>query len=87
MSREKDRTCSKAFWKIIRRIVMSVRREKDRFSTHKINVVGHYRKFKNHLVNFGVAIAAHLKNIAGLGIQQRNYFPGVIVLRQIVAGP
>ena len=48
-------------------------------------VVGHDREVEHHLVDLGVAVAAHRDDAVGQGVEQRNHTLGGIVARQVVA--
>ena len=48
-------------------------------------VVGHDGKVEHHLVDLGVAVAAHRDDAVGQGVEQRNHALGGVVARQVVA--
>ena len=48
-------------------------------------VVGHDREVEHHLVDLGVAVAAHRDDAVGQGVEQRNHALGSVVARQVVA--
>ena len=49
------------------------------------SVVGHDREVEHHLVDLGVAVAAHRDDAVGQGVEQRNHTLGGVVARQVVA--
>ena len=48
-------------------------------------VVGHDGEVEHHLVNLGVAVAAHSDDAVGQGVEQRNHTLGGVIARQVVA--
>ena len=48
-------------------------------------VVRHDGKVEHHLVDLGVAVAAHRDDAVGQGVEQRNHALGGVVARQVVA--
>ena len=47
-------------------------------------VVGHDGEVEDHLVDLGVAVAAHRDNAISQGVEQRNHALGGVVARQVV---
>ena len=48
-------------------------------------IVGHDGKVEDHLVDLGIAVAAHRDDAVGQGVEQRDYALGSVIARQVVA--
>ena len=48
-------------------------------------VVGHDGIVEDHLVDLGIAVAAHRDDAVGQGVEQRDYALGGVIARQVVA--
>ena len=66
---------------------VAVRAEKRLVARFDDGVVAHHRELEHHLVDFGVAVAAHGDDLVLSGVQQVRDPHGVVEVRYAVARP
>ena len=64
---------------------VTVGQEEAVFINGKLGVIRHNRKLEQHLIDFGIAIAAHRQNLFTAGIEQFGYFCGIVEAGDAVA--
>jgi hypothetical protein len=85
MSREEDRVLRQTGWKPVRSDVMSVSCEVCGFSGNQIYVIGKDGEFEDHLIDLGIAVAAHGEDGRCHGIKKGDDLFRLIVGGKIVS--
>ena len=72
-------------WRVLQRILVSVRCENAKPVREHVGIVRKKRKIKHHLIHLRVAVAAHTDYLIGHRIQKRDHALGRVSRGEIVA--